>query len=316
MAVGNSADKAAPLPARLIMLLRESRWLLLSAVAAYLILVLYGYNRYDPAWSNSASSAVLHNPGGVFGAWLSDVLLYVFGFSAWWWVVFLLQRVWAGYRDIAPDSLFEGRAPWLAYTGFAVLLLASSALETLRLYTMQVQLPQEHGGMLGTVLGHALSHLLGFTGATLFLLVLMAVGFSLFTGLSWLRFIDWLGAAIENSVLWLRNTWQTRQDKRIGVQALSAREAEVEEERKRVEEHQPIYIEQPVLEVRRSSRVEAERQAPLFSDMPDSPLPPLRLLDQPAHEIEVLSAETLEFTSRLIERKLKDFGVEVKVVAA
>ena len=316
MMFGGFADKSAPLPARLILLLRESRWLLLSAVAIYLILILYGYDRHDPAWSNSASGVMPHNPGGVFGAWLADVLLYVFGFSAWWWVVLLLQRVWAGYHSIRPDSLFDERTPWLAYTGFAVLLLSSSALESLRLYTMAVQLPQEHGGMLGTMLGDALAHLLGFTGSSLFLLALMAVGFSLFTGLSWLRFVDWLGAAIENSVLWVRNTWQTRQDKRIGAQAQSLREAVVEEEKKRVEEHQPIRIEQPVVEVRRSKRVEAERQAPLFSDMPDSPLPPHSLLDQPAHEVEVLSAETLEYTSRLIERKLKDFGVEVKVVAA
>jgi S-DNA-T family DNA segregation ATPase FtsK/SpoIIIE len=39
-------------------------------------------------------------------------------------------------------------------------------------------------------------------------------------------------------------------------------------------------------------------------------------LDQPSPHLEVVSADTLEFTSRLIERKLKDFGVEVKVVAA
>jgi S-DNA-T family DNA segregation ATPase FtsK/SpoIIIE len=45
-------------------------------------------------------------------------------------------------------------------------------------------------------------------------------------------------------------------------------------------------------------------------------LPPLALLDEPAHDVEPPSAETLEFTSRLIERKLADFGVEVKVLAA
>jgi S-DNA-T family DNA segregation ATPase FtsK/SpoIIIE len=45
-------------------------------------------------------------------------------------------------------------------------------------------------------------------------------------------------------------------------------------------------------------------------------LPPLHLLDQATQQVEVVSADTLEFTSRLIERKLKDFGVEVKVVAA
>jgi S-DNA-T family DNA segregation ATPase FtsK/SpoIIIE len=97
---------------------------------------------------------------------------------------------------------------------------------------------------------------------------------------------------------------------------LSERQVVVEEEKKRVESHLPIYIEQSLIEVRQSARVSEEKQVPLFSDMPDSPLPPLHLLDQPVHEVEILSAETLEFTSRLIERKLKDFCVEVKVVAA
>jgi S-DNA-T family DNA segregation ATPase FtsK/SpoIIIE len=316
MSLNDTVDKSTPLPGRLAALLRESRWLLLLAVALYLILILYGYDHNDPAWSHSASGAVPHNPGGVFGAWLADVLLYVFGFSAWWWAAFLVQRVWAGYRGIAPDGLFDRRALWVALPGFAVLLLSSSALEALRLYSMKAALPFAPGGMLGAVLGDELAHLLGFTGATLFLLALMAASFSLFSGLSWLRFTDWLGAVIEVSYFWTRNTWQTWQDRRIGTHALAEREVVVEVEKKRVEEHQPIHIEPPVLEVPQSRRVEAEKQVPLFADMPDSPLPPLHLLDQPTHEIEVLSTDMLEFTSRLIERKLMDFGVEVKVVAA
>jgi S-DNA-T family DNA segregation ATPase FtsK/SpoIIIE len=50
--------------------------------------------------------------------------------------------------------------------------------------------------------------------------------------------------------------------------------------------------------------------------MPDSPLPPLALLEDAPSAQEQVSPETLEFTSRLIERKLADFGVTVKVVAA
>ena len=50
--------------------------------------------------------------------------------------------------------------------------------------------------------------------------------------------------------------------------------------------------------------------------MPDSPLPPLSLLEDAPPATETVSAETLEFTSRLIERKLADFGVAVKVLAA
>ncbi len=318
MYLSGASEKHSTRPSRLAALLREARWLLLVAVAAYLILIMVGYDRSDPAWSHSASAvgAAPHNPGGVFGAWLADVLLYVFGVSAWWWVAFLLQRVWAGYHQLPLDSLFDRRALWVALAGFTVLLLASSALEALRLHSLQATLPLAPGGMLGLALGDGLSHLLGFTGATLFLLVLMAAGFSLFSGLSWLRFIDRLGASVEATYFWVKNTWQTWQDKRIGAQALGERLAVVEEEKKRVEDHQPIHIEQPLFEVRQSQRLAQEKQVPLFADMPDSPLPPLHLLDKASHEVEVLSADTLEFTSRMIERKLMDFGVEVKVVAA
>ena len=65
----------------------------------------------------------------------------------------------------------------------------------------------------------------------------------------------------------------------------------------------------------KSERVDKERQTSLFED-PDSTLPPLSLLDEAPPAQQTVSVETLEFTSRLIEKKLSDFGVEVKVVAA
>ncbi len=309
--------------------------MLLTAGALYFTVALYGYDSADPAWSHSASGAIIHNPGGMLGAYLSDLLFYLFGFSAWWCVLFMLQRVWAGYHDLHPQgvgrgvpgacgstlplrpgSIFDKRAGWISVAGFVVLLLASSALEAIRLYTLKVVLPQAPGGMSGALIGEAVMQLLGFTGATLLLVALIAAGFSVFSGLSWLRFMDWLGAFLEDAYQWGRLTWQTWQDRRIGAQAMSERNVVVEEEKKRVEEHQPIHIEMPLMEVARSSRVAEERQAPLFADMPDSPLPPLHLLDQATQQVDVVSADTLDFTSRLIERKLKDFGVEVKVVAA
>ena len=309
------ADSASP-GGKLFSLLRESRWLLLAACALYFTVALYGYDVADPAWSHSASGAVTNNPGGVLGAYLSDLLFYLFGFSAWWWVLFMLQRVWAGYHDLRPGSIFDKRAWWISVAGFALLLLASSALEAVRLYTLKVTLPLAPGGMFGALLGDALTRLFGFTGATLLLLALIAASFSVFSGLSWLRFMDWLGALLETVYQWARLAWQTWQDRRIGAQAMSERVAIVEEEKKRVEEHQPIHIEMPVMEVARSTRASAEKQVPLFADMPDSPLPPLHLLDPATQRVEAVSADTLDFTSRLIERKLKDFGVEVKVVAA
>ncbi len=311
------AEASGELPGnKLFVLLRESRWLLLAAGAAYFAMALYGYDPADPSWSHSATGALTGNPAGALGAHLADLLFYLFGFSAWWLVVFMLQRVWAGYRDLRPDSVFCKRTFWVSVAGFAVLLLASSALEAIRLYTLQVALPLAPGGMIGAVLGDALTSLLGFTGATLLLLALIATGFSVFSGLSWLRFIDSVGGALEEAYRRAYLAWQTRRDKRIGAQAMQERSIVVKEEKKRVEEHQPIHIEMPVVEIPRSKRVEKEKQVSLFTEMPDSPLPPLHLLDEATQQVEVVSAETLEFTSRLIERKLKDFGVEVKVVGA
>jgi S-DNA-T family DNA segregation ATPase FtsK/SpoIIIE len=303
---------------KLFVLLRESRWLLLVAAALYFTVALFGYNPSDPGWSHSASGAHTSNPGGALGAYLSDLLFYLLGISAWWLVLFMLQRVWVGYHELRADSIFCKRTFMVSVSGFAVLLLTSSALEAIRLYTLKTTLPLAPGGMLGITLGNALTKTFGFTGATLLLLALIATSFSLFSGLSWLRFVDWLGEQLETACQWTYLAWQTRKDRRIGAQATHERVAVVEEEKKkRIEEdHQPIHIEMPVMEVVKSARVIKEKQTALFADLPDSPLPPLHLLDQSEHPVEAVSADTLEFTSRLIERKLKDFGVEVKVVAA
>jgi S-DNA-T family DNA segregation ATPase FtsK/SpoIIIE len=88
------------------------------------------------------------------------------------------------------------------------------------------------------------------------------------------------------------------------------------QERSRIVEAPPIRIEPQVVAVPQSSRVAKEKQVPLFAEIPESDLPPLSLLAPPPIMQETVSPETLEFTSRLIEKKLKDFGVEVQVVAA
>jgi S-DNA-T family DNA segregation ATPase FtsK/SpoIIIE len=134
--------------------------------------------------------------------------------------------------------------------------------------------------------------------------------------MSWVAFIEKLGTAIEGAYTFLVESWQTRQDKIAGEQAVVEREQLVEGERKRFEEHEPIRIEPPRTVIPKSDRVIKEKQKPLFEDLPDSPLPPLHLLDEPPADVELLSAETLEYTSRLIEKKLGDFGIEVNVVAA
>ncbi|MET0218680.1 MAG: DNA translocase FtsK 4TM domain-containing protein [Burkholderiales bacterium] len=313
------ADAAAqnPLPPRIAALIRESWWLLLVGASAYLLLILFTYHKGDPAWSVSAASGAVENAGGRFGAWLSDVLLYLFGLSAYWFVLFLLNAVRWGYGRLETASFIDRRSVVVAGIGFLLLITASAAIEHLRLHSLTTPLPLAPGGMIGTVVGDPLLKAFGFTGSTLLFLMLAAIGLSLFTGLSWVRFMERLGGWIEDGYLSVLNSVRAWQDRRVGTVAVVEREEVVEEVKKRiVDEHEPIWIQPPVLEIPRSERVEREKQVPLFEELPDSPLPPLALLDDPGKEVALLSLETLEFTSRLIEKKLLDFGVEVKVQAA
>ena len=315
-----AAEKSsgAPLPVKLAGLLREAKWLALVAVAAYLLLAFLTYRRSDPAWSHSETGAVVSNAGGVVGAWVADILLFLFGISAYWWIALCLYVVVWGYRRLDGTGLIDPRPLWIALAGFVALILSSASLEALRLYSLQVTLPDPdaRGGVLGTAISQALEGAVGFTGATLVLLTGMAVGFSLFTGISWMDCCERVGGFLEALYLGALRAWERHQDRRLGELAREERDFVLEIERKREEDHPPLRIEPPVAQIKKSERVQKEKQAPLFENLPDTPLPPLKLLDEAASDAEQVSAETLEFTSRLIEKKLSDFGVSVKVIAA
>ena len=306
-----------PLPGKIAALLRESKWFALLALALYLLLVLVTFDKSDPGWFHSTAEATARNAGGRAGAWLSELLLYMFGASAYWLVALLAYIVISGYRRLDGSRLLDQRPLLVALAGFVLLIAASCGIEALRFYTLKATLPLAPGGMLGAVISTSLSAAMGFTGATLILLTLFAIGASLFTGVSWLTVIEVLGAALEASYEFAINSWQRRQDRKAGEIATQEREVIVEEDKKRIiEDHEPIRIEAPVVEIQKSERVIKEKQVPLFQDLPDTPLPPLALLDEAQRDIESMSDETLEYTSRLIEKKLSDFGVQVKVLAA
>ena len=302
-------------------LVQEAWWLVIVALLAFLALILATYHKTDAAWSYSGTGGPVQNKGGAVGAWLSDLLLYLFGLSAWWWVVAGVVLVIIGYRSMMAhqddDADGErGHSLWLALPGFAILVLASAALEALRLYHLPASLPLVHGGAIGELLGNALSKALGFNGATLLLLALFVAGWSLLTGMSWLKLMESIGGGIEAVIARVRKRREERRDREIGAAALEQREHAVDLARESGEEREPVVVVPAMIEVPKSERVVRERQKPLFQDLPDSPLPPLALLEDAPSAQEQVSAETLEFTSRLIERKLADFGVAVKVLAA
>ncbi len=322
-AISASESVSTPLPEKIAVLVHEARWLLVGLVGLYLGLVLWGFDRADPGWSHAATVERIANPGGRFGAWLGDLLLYLFGLSAWWWVALPFFLLAWGYHRLT--RLFGGdrRSLLIALAGFVVLLLASCGLEAMRFWSLKFALPLAPGGMLGSEVGRHVTQILGYTGGTLVLLVLAMIGFSLFTGASWIGIAEKTGILLEGAQVGLRSLWESWQDRRYGRALAEQREEVVETERRKHEEspQPPLRIEPVELAVpvapKAVARADKERQAPLFFDAPGGALPPLHLLAEPSHNpADLPAAETLEFTSRLIERKLADFNVEAKVLTA
>ena len=305
-----------PLAPRVSALLREVWWLAAVGVALYLGMILLTYHIADPGWSRIGGDQAVLNAGGPFGAWLSDLLLYLFGASTWLLVVLSLFLVWWGYRRIGEQESEHQNGVLITLTGFLLVLLSSSTLEAMRFHSLPMQLPLTTGGALGDSLSHLVQGVFGFDGGTVLLLLTWGAGFSLFTGISWLALAEKVGAGLEALFKFLVDTWQAKRDRKAGLEATSERDESVRQERKRMRKEPPIRIEAPVAVIEKSERVQEERQDSLFRDAPDTLRPPLRLLDEPTQNTAQVDQASLEATSRLIERKLREFGVEVKVLAA
>ena len=316
-------DSQPVTPSRSSRLITEAWWFVLIAVTIYFFLIFLTFNKADPGWSHANQVASISNLGGRIGAWISDLLFFTFGLSAWWLILWMVRAIWTGYRRISRLLLLqeEPEPSWLRdkilkNAGFIILLVSSTGVEYLRMYNTTARLPGIPGGVIGEIVGKATQHYFGFTCGTLLLVLLCALGFSLFLQMSWLQLVERIGAFIESIYFLGKRIYTTREDRKIGQVATVKREETVKEEKAKATEAPPMRIEPQITDVPKSERAEKERQVVLFNDLHDSELPPLSLLDAVGAQQETVSVETLEFTSRLIEKKLSDFGVNVRVVAA
>ncbi|MEW5881464.1 MAG: DNA translocase FtsK 4TM domain-containing protein [Pseudomonadota bacterium] len=313
---GRRATEPAETSPRVTRLVAEAGWIVGAVAVIALAAILATYDRADPGFSHAATSATVNNIGGRVGAWLADVLLLVFGFSAWLLVAAGCAWVVRGFRRLHAPYANQGLPDWLQAIGLVALMVGAAGVEYLRLYTVSRYLPDDRGGVLGRYVGELLASGLGFTGATVVLLVAALLGASLFFDFSWLSVAERVGAFFERLVERVRAAREARQDRAIGEVAARSREVALAQERSRIEDTPPVHIERPPAHVKPSERKQKEKQVPLFAELADGKLPALDLLDEPPPGVEAISTETLEFTSRLIEKKLKDFGVDAAVVAA
>ena len=293
---------------------REATLAGIAAAAIFLAIAIYSYHRGDPSWSVRNGSEHVVNRGGVVGAWISDVLLQLFGHMAW---LLPLLLVALGISLFLDREKTTTRLVWLTRSvGLVMLFMAACGVATLH-YGDAGTLPAGvgAGGILGSVVGQTLLVGFNFLGATVIMLGLLFAGWTLFTRVSWLTVMESTGRLTLSALGALAGMSGRQRERREVSHARRERVQQVTTKaRKNPRRSRPPRIEPVLTDIEPSPRVERERQAVLF-DPAGPKLPELAQLDMPSGRPPAMSAAALETMSRQVEAKLRDFGIEVEVVA-
>lgn len=289
-------------------------------VALFLLIALLSYSSSDPGFNTTGSGQGVDNAVGVIGAWVADILFGLLGYLAYGLPALIAYKIYAALRAPAASAApFSWPLLALKGLGFFLLLISACGLATLHFQTP----PGSYlsGGVVGALVADLMVPRLAVLGSTLLLLAAFLFGLTITATISWLVVIDRLGAwslALSSFVVSRSRKWmEARRTARATRERLQSRkkvlDIHIEKEKKRVP---PTIKAPPKKEPVKSPRVEKEKQGRLFASSSVKELPAISLLDawQDSND-SGFSKESLEAMSKLLELKLKDFGIEIEVTA-
>ncbi len=292
--------------------LREVALLGFIASGLFFLISLVTFSNEDAGWTHSGSVQTISNACGVLGAWVADFMLSCFGLVAYLFPVIIFWQGYLIYTQGRQDR--EKTVIALQWVGSIATIVSGAALLNLYLLRIGIELPSNTGGILGQETGNALLVVLGNSGATLLLLVVLLAGVTLVTGLSWVALIDVIGKytvfICRFFCMSILGLLQDHSAKR--AQALVNKPVRSEPKKKIITKVLPN-IEKPVEKIAKNT-IPAKKQPTIKYDASNGVLPSLELLDHRDTRVIGYSQTDLEEMSRLVEDILADFNVVVSVV--
>ena len=314
-AIRKHSELALPMSTHVVHRLKEGILIAVGGIALFLLLALWSHHPSDPGWTHTGSSDLVRNQGGLVGAWVADITLYLFGQFAYLFPLMVIYGGWIVFREGAEEFFSDYFTLSVRFVGFTFTLVTGCGLFWIRANGALAELPHQAGGILGDVTAVAAFAAFGPVGGVLLMIAVFFTGVTLFTGLSWAWLMDTVGAYSLIVWDWSCVRFDDFMDYVRGLRAKRERVAAIKEETERQEHRAPPKIEPRIVEDLRSIRLEREKQEPLFDAATHASLPELSLLDTPALQRGGYSADALEAMSRQVELKLKDFSIDVEVVA-
>lgn len=302
--------KTLPKLNKLTFLIYEAYWLFLVIFLIYLISILLLYVYSYSIISASNITFKLHNYCGYIGIFLANFLLSIFGISVLWWCIFLANIIIFSYQLLFYNCPIHQQIKYnffqkktlIRIIGFIFLLISSTGIEYT--YSIKIQTLYIPGGILGEFIGNITQVWLGLFGTTLLFFLLFNLGLSLFFQFSIFWIIYYLSIFFKKS---------SKLIKFIYFFITKSKKTSLIQNQKKFLEEKNHKINSTILDVQSSLILKSERTNKNFYNI-NSCLPPLSLLDKDTSIKETISKKILNINSRIIEKKMLDFGIKVKVI--
>jgi len=284
---------------------KEIIGILLFFLVIFTLISLLSYSPTDPSINSSGTGAPIHNFFGVFGAHVAGLLIGLFGLGAFWIPLLLL---------LSSIHILGGQSPSIhvatAVGGF-LLILATGGLFAMKQHSYTLLGSSfSAGGMLGTPLKSFLQNYANTVGAVIILALLWLIGFILATGFSLIAFAKRCAALVRITADRVKTWHLKRKERRSKAQK---RMQIIKEKAGRKEA--PIQIKQTEKPPIKSKPKPKQEVFEFMRPAGGFQLPSVGFLEEPEHKSTSADDENLRMQSRLLEKKLEDFGVRGRVTA-
>jgi S-DNA-T family DNA segregation ATPase FtsK/SpoIIIE len=292
--------------------IKERLWheivgILFVALGIFLFLSLVSYSPIDPSFFSYTSAKVkdIHNWMGIVGAYISSLLFQGFGFPS-----FLIPLLLGLY---ACRFIFHWQLKHLSFklVGWLAILLAISSLfglwlKPIRFFYQDVLV----GGFLGEILSRSLVRYFNPPGATILLLVILILSFILGTGLSFISIIQHLVSLVKRLVEKIGTIKMVKKERTERARKLLKHKQEKEE----AKEIAPPMVVEKTSPPTKTEEIIEQAAFGFLESKKTFQLPPTSLLEADVEKRQKIDRDSLIMNSRILEKKLLDYGVEGRVV--
>ena len=292
--------------------------IVLFSLSLILFISLFSYDPNDPGF-NTTGNKEISNFIGLIGAYFSSTSFVFFGVASYFipllFISFAVSVIQGKETKTSKEILV------VKLIAFILILISTCTVSSI--HFLIEWMPEGSGGILGLVIASSLMQLLDMIGTTLLMLALWFSFLPLFLGFSWIKVIDFLGSSVieissyiylnlNSLILSIKDNAADKKVKKAETEKVEKKVKEKPVKEKSVESSKPK-IEKVIPPIEEGKKASKERQTKLFDESSASLIPSLDLLDEASNEKYGNSEESLEALSRLLELKLKDFGIDATV---